>query len=219
MVAHVGEFSGVEEVFRAFCLFGTGSAPPPKVLEMDSLRWTKLCRECGLLLEYATAEDRADARAKVRQRTGKVRTRTKKLEGPPGGVDARELRSSGQGVLEQAILTLAQAQNQQTQLLGQQLKSMAEAQAQAVQAQQQQATMMGLQLANLTETQAQTSQLLVALIWGPQQTGKRFSQDGVRLKREPRRRKTASLRHLSTEQSVARSEAVTSEDNEGSDSS
>lgn len=49
MVAHVGEFSGVEEVFRAFCLFGTGSAPPPKVLEMDSLRWTKLCRECGLL--------------------------------------------------------------------------------------------------------------------------------------------------------------------------
>lgn len=70
MVAHVGEFSGVEEVFRAFCLFGTGSAPPPKVLEMDSLRWTKLCRECGLIDAAFTSTTADLIHAKTKSKVG-----------------------------------------------------------------------------------------------------------------------------------------------------
>jgi DNA anti-recombination protein RmuC len=127
--------------------------------------------------------------------------------------------SSGQGALEQDILKLAQAQNQQTQLLGQQLRSMASAQAQAAQAQQQQSTMLEHLLANLAETQAQSSQLLVVTMRGLQRSVERFSQDGANLKTEPCCKKTGPLKQPQAEQFVICSEAAASENDEFSDGS
>jgi len=177
------------------------------------------CMDCGLRLEYVTAEDRADGKTKVKEKTCQARGHKPRRRALGVGLSSGMALSSGQGALEEDVLKLAEAQNQQTQLLGRQLRSMASAQAQAAQAQQQQSTMLEHLLANLAETQAQSSQLLVVTMRGLQRTVERFSQDGANLKTEPCCKKTGPLKQPQAEQFVICSEAAASENNEFSDSS
>ena len=117
---------------------------PPDFQRMTGNQWGSYvhCRLCHLRLQYLSKEDRADVRAKMKEkiRQSAMRSRPQAAEEKPrcsgktrparkaSGSAAQKSQAGNEQGLEKAILTLAQAQIGQTELLGRQLDSLAAAQ-------------------------------------------------------------------------------------------